>query len=212
MATLCALRGAGAVACGAGGAGRGVETLIPGSSIGGETGSCAQAAVENIVTRAMMRAGSDNERMAPLQQLERASLRAYLWVQTSPPLACAAAGGTLIPLALMLSPPWQTRPARPLARTRAVATTGVRSTARPAQMMGDWCRQVSWLTAHAHRLRLPVGCPAVALGATLAAYSCGGSRGFEDVTPRTAFPFHPPQPEREPRQDRHAPASKQSGS
>jgi len=116
-----------------------------------------------------------------------------------------------MPSALMLSSPWRTRPARPLALTRAVATTGVRSTARPAQMMGDWCRQVSWLTAHARRLRLPAGCPAVALGATLAAYSCGGSRGFEDK-PRTAFPFHPPQLEQEPRQDRHAHPSKQSGS
>ena len=57
-------------------------------------------------------------------------------------------------------------------------------------MMGDWCRQVSWLTAHAHRLRLPAGCPAVALGATLAAYSCGGSRGFEDATSHRV-PFSP---------------------
>src|ERR1700681_3730488 len=113
---------------------------------------------------------------------------------------------------LVFSSPWRTRPARPLACTRAVATTGVRSTARPAQMMGDWCRQVSWLTAHAHRLRLPADLPAVALGAMLAAYSCGGSRGFGGTNPRTAFPFHSPQPEQEPRQDRHAPASKQSAS
>ena len=106
--------------------------------------------------------------------------------------------------------PWRTRPARPLARTRAVATTGVRSAARPAQMMGDWCRQVSWLTAHAHRLRLPADCPAVALGATLAAYSCGGSHGFEEETPRTAFPFHPLEPQQEPQRDRHAATPKQS--
>src|SRR6476660_2288152 len=84
----------------------------------------------------------------------------------------------------------------PTLEQRAVATTGVRSAARHAQMMGDWCRQVSWLTAHAHRLRLPAGCPAVALGATLAAYSCGGSRGMEEENPRTAFPFHPPRPNR----------------
>lgn len=31
----------------------------------------------------------------------------------------------------------------------SVATTGVRSDARPAQRMGDMCRQVSWLTAQA---------------------------------------------------------------
>src|SRR5712672_141644 len=117
----------------------------------------------------------------------------------STPMACAARGGEFRPLAFVFSSPWRTRPARLHARTRAVATTGVRSAARPAQMMGDWCRQVSWLTAHAHRLRLPADLPAVALGATLAAYSCGGSRGFEDE-PRTAFPFHPPQPQREPRQ------------
>jgi len=60
-------------------------------------------------------------------------------------------------------------------------------------MMGDRCRQVSWLTALAPRSRLPAGCPAVALGAMLAAYSCGGSRGMEE-RPRTAFPFHPPSP------------------
>ncbi len=125
-----------------------------------------------------------------------ASLRAYLWKQTSTPTVCAARGGTVRPSTLLLSSPWRTRPARLHARTRAVATTGVRSAARPAQMMGDWCRQVSWLTAHAHRLRLPAGCPAVALGATLAAYSCGGSRGMEEENPRTAFPFHPPRPNR----------------
>ena len=96
------------------------------------------------------------------------------------------------PLALALFSPWRTRPARPLARTRAVATTGVRSTARPAQMMGDWCRQVSWLAAHAHHLLLPAGFPAVALGVMLAAHSCGGSRGLEETTPRTAFPFPAP--------------------
>jgi hypothetical protein len=77
---------------------------------------------------------------------------------------------------------------------RAVATTGVRSAARPAQMMGDRCRQVSWLAAHAHRLRLPAGCPAVALGATLAAYSCGGSRGVEEkpLAPRSLFTHRDP--------------------
>src|SRR5262245_18849235 len=110
-----------------------------------------------------------------------ASFRAYRWKQTSTPIACAADGRHRVrPWTFALSSPWRTRPARPLARTRAVATTGVRSAARPAQMMGDWCRQVSWLTAHAHRLRLPAGFPAVVLGATLAAYSCGGSRGFEE--------------------------------
>src|SRR2546421_5412772 len=105
---------------------------------------------------------SDNERMAPLQQLERASLRACRWEQTSTPMHAPRMAAPFRPSTLTFCFPRRTRPARPLARTRAVATTGVRSAARPAQMMGDWCRQVSWLAAHAHRLRLPAGCPAVA--------------------------------------------------
>jgi len=64
--------------------------------------------------------------------------------------------------------------------------------------MGDTCRQVSWLAALTHRLRLPAGTPAVASGATLTAYSCGGSRGFEaGLIPGQAshrVPFSPPQP------------------
>ena len=87
--------------------------------------------------------------------------------------------------------PLRTSPARPPnSQLRIVATTVVRSPARPAREMGDSCRQVSWLAARARRLRLPAGCPAVALGATLAAYSCGGSRGFEaglDLAPRSLF-------------------------
>src|SRR5687767_5170290 len=94
---------------------------------------------------------------------------------------------------------------------RVVATTVVRSPARPARVMGDTCRQVSWLAALAHRLRLPAEMPAVASGATLAAYSCGGSRGVGALRstgrrsggPRTAFPFHRRGPSG-PRRDRHA--------
>jgi len=62
---------------------------------------------------------------------------------------------------------------------RAVATTVIRSPARPASVMGDSCRQVSWLAAPSASLP-----PSRRLarqwhsGATLAAYSCGGSRGF----------------------------------
>ena len=78
----------------------------------------------------------------------------------------------------------------PRTNTRVVATTVVRSPARPARVMGDSCRQVSWLAAHARRFRLPAGCPAVAFGATLAAYSCGGSRGFEGSTSHRV-PFSP---------------------
>ena len=37
----------------------------------------------------------------------------------------------------------------------SVATTGNRSTARPARRMGDLCRQVSWLTARAFLSGLP---------------------------------------------------------
>src|SRR5262245_47254978 len=57
--------------------------------------------------------------------------------------------------------------------------------------MGDSCRQVSWLAApcasHPPSRRLARQWHS---GATLAAYSCGGSRGFESKVPRTAFPFH----------------------
>ena len=82
-----------------------------------------------------------------------------------------------------------------LEHTSNVATTVVRSPARPVQVMGDWCRQVSWLAAQAHRLRLPAGCPAVASGATLAAYSCGGSHGVEAQTSHRV-PFSPAKPRR----------------
>ena len=74
---------------------------------------------------------------------------------------------------------------------RVVATTVVRSLARPAREMGDPCRQVSWLAALARHLRLPAGNPAVALGETLAAYSCGGSHGFEDNETSHRVPFSP---------------------
>src|SRR5262245_66555034 len=60
----------------------------------------------------------------------------------------------------------QTSPARPSTREhRAVATTVIRSPTRPAPVMGDSCRQVSWLAAPSASLppsrRLS---PAVALG------------------------------------------------
>jgi hypothetical protein len=54
--------------------------------------------------------------------------------------------------------PSRTSPARPPTHdTRVVATTVVRSSARPAPTMGDTCRQVSWLAARARRLHLPAG-------------------------------------------------------
>ena len=74
----------------------------------------------------------------------------------------------------------------------SVATTGVRSTARPARKMGDSRRQVSWLTAQTslppsqHRKRV-----SGIQGSRLAVHSCGGSRGF-DAFASTAFPFHSP--------------------
>jgi hypothetical protein len=86
--------------------------------------------------------------------------------------------------------------------TRVVATTVVRSPARPAREMGDTCRQVSWLAALAMpgfpgMLRIASAfppLPAVASGATLATYSCGGSRGIEasscwitGLAPRSLF-------------------------
>jgi hypothetical protein len=72
-----------------------------------------------------------------------------------------------------------TSPARPQLQHRAVATAVIRSPARPARVMGDSCRQVSWLAAPCASLPPSRRLPAVAFGATLAAYSCGGSRGFE---------------------------------
>jgi len=76
--------------------------------------------------------------------------------------------------------------------------------------MGDTCRQVSWLAAlgvtpcasppPSRRM------PAVASGATLAAYSCGGSRGFETNRTSHRVPFSPPQPNTGLRRDRHAEA------
>lgn len=64
----------------------------------------------------------------------------------------------------------------------SVATTGFRSTARPARRMGDVCRQVSWLAAPSARLQpshlARHGASTVALVRDeLAAYSCGGSPG-----------------------------------
>src|SRR5262249_53945560 len=56
------------------------------------------------------------------------------------------------------------RRALQLTTHRVVATTVVRSPARPVREMGDACRQVSWLAALAHRLPLPAGRPAVAFG------------------------------------------------
>jgi len=75
--------------------------------------------------------------------------------------------------------------------------------------MGDSCRQVSWLAAP--DASLP---PSRRLArqwhseATLAAYSCGGSRGFEllELAPRSLFTVAAqPGPQR----DRHAAGSKQ---
>jgi hypothetical protein len=58
---------------------------------------------------------------------------------------------------------------------------GSRSIARPAQRMGDSCRQVSWLAAQAPLIRLPDCGPhgrSVAYWWRLTAYSCGGSHGL----------------------------------
>ena len=66
-----------------------------------------------------------------------------------------------------------------------VATTVVRSLARPVQVMGDSCRQVSWLAAQARHPAFPPDLPAVAYG--------GGARRSQlRGQPRvlTAFPFH----------------------
>ena len=63
----------------------------------------------------------------------------------------------------------------------SVATTVVRSAARPARKMGDSFRQVSWLTALTLGSGLPEGAKARRQwqsGTRLAAYSCGGSRGL----------------------------------
>src|SRR5882757_5636386 len=70
MATFWGLTAAGAACVAVAGGfffGRGAETLIPGSSTGGETGSCADAADENTTTRANTRTDNDDERMTPLQ-------------------------------------------------------------------------------------------------------------------------------------------------
>lgn len=48
--------------------------------------------------------------------------------------------------------PWACLTLLPIGCT-SVATTGNRSTARPARRMGDLCRQVSWLTAQASLIR-----------------------------------------------------------
>lgn len=63
----------------------------------------------------------------------------------------------------------------------SVATTGVRSSARPAQGMGDMCRQVSWLAAQTLSPTFPTwlnGAGQWHMWRELAAYSCGGSPGF----------------------------------
>ncbi len=64
----------------------------------------------------------------------------------------------------------------------SVATTGIRSSARPAREMGDMRRQVSWLAAQT----LPPAFPTSDqtdpgqwhMWQKLAAYSCGGSPGI----------------------------------
>ena len=63
----------------------------------------------------------------------------------------------------------------------SVATTGVRSSARPAQRMGDVCRQVSWLAAQTLLPAFPKDPMRTVqwhMWQQLAAYSCGGSSGI----------------------------------
>lgn len=76
--------------------------------------------------------------------------------------------------------------AAPYRLLTSVATTGVRSTARPARKMGDSRGQVSWLAAQTSPLAFPEP-PKRSSGileSGLTAYSCGGSHGFN------AFALH----------------------
>ena len=78
----------------------------------------------------------------------------------------------------------------------AVATTVVRSGARPAHWMGDITPAGLLTHSSDALLRLPVRClefppnkRSVAYGSRLAAYSCGGSHGLWIVKSSTVFPL-----------------------
>src|SRR6187200_2061692 len=77
-------------------------------------------------------------------------------------------------------------------------------------MMGDSCRQVSWLAAPARRSRLPA--PMVegsGIWGDARRLQLRGQPRIGEETSLTAFPFHLPPPEKGYDRDRHAPSPKQ---
>ena len=92
---------------------------------------------------------------------------------------------------LTLLVPLQTSPARPSTRTQSRRHYG--GPLADAPRAGDGRLVPAGLLARGS-MRIAPAFPPIARqwhsGATLAAYSCGGSRGFEIDEPRTAFPFH----------------------
>ena len=101
--------------------------------------------------------------------------------------------------------PSRTSPARPPTHdTRAVATTVVRSSARPAPTMGDTCRQVSWLAARARRLHLPAGCRQWLLGRRSPLTVAGAAAALRPDETSHRVPFSLAATPFGPRLDRHA--------
>jgi hypothetical protein len=78
---------------------------------------------------------------------------------------------------------------------RAVATTVIRSPAHPASVMGDSCRQVSWLAAKKRITpAFPPIDPAVALGSDARRLQLRGQPRFCDRTIAHRVPFSPLRP------------------
>ena len=71
-----------------------------------------------------------------------------------------------------------------------VATTELRTTARPARRMGDMCRQVSWLTAQALSSSLPDAPGTSGIRGESSPLTVAGAAADLGHKPRTAFPFH----------------------
>ena len=78
-------------------------------------------------------------------------------------------------------------------------------------MMGDSCRQVSWLAAQARRSRLPApGVKGSGIWGDARRLQLRGQPRLGEETSLTAFPFHLPPPEKGCDRDRHASTTKQA--
>src|SRR5262245_42287009 len=180
--------------------------VMPGNAIGCCATAGADASSKTMSPPAGWENSFGNERMTPLQT-RGAGVAAVGYASK---IAASSFEHRCLHRCHWLTAGWLRLPRRrhrhdPQLEHRAVATAVIRSPARPVPVMGDSCRQVSWLAAQSASLP-----PSRRLarqwhsGATLAAYSCGGSRGFEvsDLAPRSLFTAAVrPGPQR----DRHAP-------